>query len=343
MAGENRAAADPVALFQALGKEPYKFGFFQALRRIECAHSGKARIGTSLRPTEDPVRFGQEPSLVFAPSTLSSFKTSKGGFPPRLSVLFFGLFGPNGPLPLHLTEYARDRQRNSDDPTFARFADVFHHRMLSLFYRGWADTQPTTGLDRSDDDRFSHFVGSLFGIGVPALRGRDAMPDFAKLHYAGRFSCPTRNAEGLLALLGDYFEMPVRLQQFVGEWLDMPEDSRMRLGESLQTGALGQTTTLGGRVWECQSKFRLTFGPLDMDDYQRMLPGGLSLTTLIAIVRSYVGDEFNWDVNLILKKECIKPAKLGEFGQLGWTTWMSQETPDHDPGHLYLNPMQEVI
>ncbi|MEL6236605.1 MAG: type VI secretion system baseplate subunit TssG, partial [Pseudomonadota bacterium] len=32
--------------------------------------------------------------------------------PARLRNLFFGLFGPMGPLPIHLTEYARDRARN---------------------------------------------------------------------------------------------------------------------------------------------------------------------------------------------------------------------------------------
>ncbi|MEN8168298.1 MAG: type VI secretion system baseplate subunit TssG, partial [Pseudomonadota bacterium] len=103
------------------------------------------------------------------------------------------------------------------------------------------------------------------------------------------------------------------------------------------------TTTLGERVWECQHKFRLTFGPLSMDDYQRMLPGGTSLTALIAIVRTYVGDGYNWDVCLILNRSEVRPTLLGEFGQLGWTTWMSDEVPDQDPGDLYLNPMQEVI
>lgn len=343
MAGTDRTAADSVALLHALEEAPYRFGFFQALRRIECAYDDKARIGTSNRPQEDPVRFGQEASMAFAPSTLSKFTPSKGGFPPRLSVLFYGMFGPNGPLPLHLTEYARDRLRNANDPTFVRFADVFHHRMLSFFYRAWADAEPTTSLDRPQDDRFSSQVGALFGIGVPAMRDQDAMPDFAKLYFSGRLSGQTRNAEGLLAILRHYFSMPATLQQFVGEWLSMPAHSCMRLGESMQTCALGQTTTLGARVWECQHKFRLTFGPLSMNEYRRLLPGGSSLTRLIAIVRNYVGDEYNWDVHLILEKQEIKPTVLGEFGQLGWTSWIGDREPEEDPDQLYLNPMQEIV
>ena len=343
MAGEDRTASSVVSLYRRLQQEPYKYGFYQALRQIECSFPDKARIGSSIKPGEDPVRFAQEPSMAFAPSTLSSFTLSKAGLPPRLNVLFFGLFGPNGPLPLHLTEYARDRLRNADDPTFARFADMFHHRMLSLFYRSWAETQPTVSLDRPEADYFSETVGSLIGFGIASMRDRDAMPDFAKLHFAGHLSAQTRNAEGLLAVLSRYFSVPVRLEQFVGEWLDMPQRSQMRLGESPLTGMLGQNTTLGSRAWECQQKFRLSFGPLDMEDYQRLLPGGTSLTALIAIVRNYVGDEFDWDAHLILKKECVQPAKLGEFGQLGWTCWMTEQPPDHDVGELYLDPMQEVI
>ncbi len=343
MAGEDRTTSTPLDLFREMQEAPYRFDFFAALRRIECAFPDKARIGTSNRPLEDPVRFGQEPSLAFAPSTLSAFQPGRDGFPPRLMELFFGVFGPNGPLPLHLTEYARDRLRNSDDPTFARFADVFHHRLLALFFRAWADAEPTSGLDRLDDDRFSNLVGALAGLGIEAMRDRDAMPDFAKFHFAGRFSAQTRNAEGLLAILRYYFDMPVSLQEFVGEWLFVPSHSRLRLGETLLTGALGQTTTLRERVWECQQKFRLTFGPLTMTEFQRMLPGGTSLTTLIAIVRNYAGDEHNWDVHLILKKDEVRPTVLGEFGQLGWTSWLSDQPPDSDPDQLYLNPMQEVL
>jgi type VI secretion system protein ImpH len=326
-----------------LQETPYRFGFYQALRQIECAYPQKARIGASSRPVEDPVRFGQEPSMAFAPSTLSALKLSEQGFPPRLSVLFFGLFGPNGPLPIHLTEYARSRMRNEGDATLARFADVFHHRLLSLFYRGWADAEPTIWLDRLDDDGFSDMLAAQIGLGTPALRHRNALPDFAKLYFTGRLSSQTRSAEGLLAILRDYFHIPAVLSQFVGEWLRIPEDSRLRLGSSRLTCALGVTTTLGERVWECQQKFRLTFGPLSLQDYQRMLPGGASLSALIAIVRTYVGDEYDWDVCLILDRREVKPAILGQFGQLGWTTWLSEGPPDHDPQDLYLDPMQEVF
>ena len=138
----------------------------------------------------------------------------------------------------------------------------------------------------------------------------------------------------------DFFRLPVALDEFVGHWLVLPEDCRWRLGESPDTGAMGVTATVGGRVWDRQYKFRLVFGPLGIDDFERMLPGGEHLPRLLALVRNYVGDELAWDVNLILKKEQVPPLKLGSGGRLGWSTWLSSQTPDRDADDLYLQPLR---
>lgn len=113
------------------------------------------------------MRLAQEPSLAFAPATLAAFDPGNEDRAPRLTEYFLGLFGPHGPLPVHLTEYARDRLRNHGDRTFARFADLFHHRMLGLFYRAWADTQPTVSFDRPETDRFNVYVGPSSGWECP--------------------------------------------------------------------------------------------------------------------------------------------------------------------------------
>ncbi len=340
MAHPRRTPTDSVALEKALAQTPYRFDFFQALRRLECLHAEQPRLGRSLRAADDPIRLTQPPSLAFAPATVTAFEPGNEGRPPRLAVDFLGLLGPNGPLPLHLTDYARDRLRNGNDPTFARFLDVFHHRMLSLFYRAWADTQPTVSLDRAESDRFADYVGSLFGLGMKSLRNRDAVPDEAKLHYAGWLSCQTRNAEGLRAILADFFKLPVSIEQFVGHWLKLPADCQCRLGESLETGTLGMTATIGSQVWDCQHKFRIVCGPLNLSDYQRLLPTGDSLERLVTWVRNYLGNELIWDVHLLLKKEEAPPLQLGsETARLGWTSWLTHGALPEDADDLYLDPL----
>jgi type VI secretion system protein ImpH len=340
MAGQARTPSPALsALHRALEAEPWRFGFFRALRLLECLHRDRPRIGESLRPADDPVRFGQRPHVIFAPSSLAGLVPARGESPPRLEVYLFGLFGPNGPLPLHLTEYARERERSFGDPTFARFADVFHHRMLGLFYRAWASAEPTVSHDRPEDDRFAIWLGTLFGIGAPALRDRDAMPDQAKLHFAGRLSAQPRNAEGLGAILAALLRLPVAIEELVGHWMELPENALCRLGESEDTGLLGESVMVGERVWDCQQKFRLVFGPLDLAQYERLLPGGDGLERLVATVRNYLGDELQWDLNLILQRDEVPALHLGTSGRLGWTTWIGNRPVPEDADDLTLEPL----
>lgn len=340
MAGKTGTSSDALALLSELRERPYRFGFFQALRRLECAYDEKPRLGRTVKASDDVVRLGQEPSMAFPASTLASFDAGRSGLPPRMLVYFFGLFGPNGPLPLHLTEHARDRQRNSDDPTFARFADMFHHRMLSLFYRAWADAQPAVQFDRgAESDRFGRYVGTLFGLGFPATRERDAMHDLAKLHYAGRFASQTKSPQGLRDALAGYFGLQTEIVEFVGQWIDLPETSWCRLGEDPETGTLGRSLTVGKRIWDCQQKFRIRFGPMNVEEFRRMLPGSPSLDRLVALVRNYLGDELDWDVNLILKKEEVPPLKLDGSARLGWSSWIKSERADHDAEDVILHPI----
>ncbi|MET0026310.1 MAG: type VI secretion system baseplate subunit TssG [Candidatus Thiodiazotropha sp.] len=339
MASQAGSETHALGLYDQLRQGPYRFDFYQAMRRLECAYPNKPRLGETRHARDDNIRLGQDPTMAFQPSTLSSFREGKDGIPPRLGVYFYGLFGPNGPLPLHLTEYVYERKNNHRDATLVQFLDLFHHRLLSLFYRVWADCQPTVSYDRPEQDRFGDYLGSLFGIGTEHLQLRDAMPDLAKRHYAGRLACQTRNAEGLEAILRDFFRLPVRIDEFVGCWIDLPDNSRCRLGQSEDISTLGSTIILGDRVWQGQQKFRIVLGALSFTDYQRMLPGGESLKRLIAVVKNYIGDELDWELQLILAEAEIPPLQLNGTSQLGWTSWSAQQPLGRDGDDLTLHPL----
>jgi len=327
-----------VILYELLASAPHQFDFFQALRRLECAHRDRPRIGAGLRPLDDAVRLAQVPSLTFSGSTLAAFAPGKEGRPWRLAVNFFGLLGPNGPLPLHLTEYTRDRVQHAGDRTLVHFLDVFHHRLLTLFYRARAMAEPTAQYDRSETDRFAVYVGALCGLGSPALRNRDALPDHAKLHFAGRLAPQVKNAEGLQAMLTELLGVPAQVDEFVGHWMSLPVDCRCQLGKSPTTGTLGASALIGDRVWDYQYKFRVVLGPLGREDYEEFLPDGEILPRVVAIIRNYIGDELAWDLRLVLKRQAVRSVELGRFGRLGWTTWLSTRTPKSDAADLTLSP-----
>lgn len=332
---------DPVELDQLLEAQSARMDFFQVLRLIENARPDLPRIGESLRPRDDAVRFGQYPALIFHASMLERFTRADGDARARLAVNFFGLLGANGPMPVHITEYVRDRLRHGGDATMLAFLDVFHHRMLSLFYRARAVAEPVISLDRAgsgvEADRFSTFVGSLFGIGAPALRERDAIGDFAKLHFAGLLANRARPASGLVSILRAYFKLPLHLEQFVGHWMRLPSASCSRIGRQDNGNRLGATLMLGRGVWDCQHKFRIVIGPLGYRDYCRFMPGGESLQRLLAWVRSYVGLTLEWDVRLILRKEERPPLRLGGATRIGCSSWLASAPADRDPAQMVIN------
>ena len=214
-------------------EDPVGLNFFQAARRVECLFANKPRVGYARRSADDPIQFCQEPSLTFAPTTLQRFEWSARSGKPRLVVNFMGLLGPQGPMPLQVTDYIHDRELNHDDHTLARFLDIFNHRMISLFYRAWACHRQTVSHDRPHEDRFADYIGSLIGIGNAHLRGRDRVPDAAKLHFSGHLGCQARNAEGLRAILENYFGIQTSIEEFVGQWISLPDAYRCRLGGSL--------------------------------------------------------------------------------------------------------------
>jgi type VI secretion system protein ImpH len=322
MASETGPASHLVAALSLLQSEPHRFDFFEAMRCIECAWPMLPRLGTAKRPADEPVRLGQLPFLEFPASMLAPPRADQAGSVPlRIYGYFLGLYGPHGPLPLHLTEYAYDRLINWRDRTLVDFTDVFHHRMLSMFYRAWAQGRPTVSYDRPAEDRFATYAGALLGLAGPALRDRDAWPDRAKWYFSGALAAGTKTRGALEGMLAEYLQLPVRVQECVGEWLAVSHPEQMRLGDP-NTGILGRSV-LGERVWSVQHKVRIILGPVEVGDLLQYLPGSPSLERLRAAVLNFLGFEYAWDLQLVMRRSSLPSLKLGQFGHLGWSSWVA--------------------
>jgi type VI secretion system protein ImpH len=140
-----------------------------------------------------------------------------------------------------------------------------------------------------------------------------------------------------VAILREYFKLPLQVEQFVGHWMRLPAGIQSRIGRAEDGNRLGASLVLGRAVWDCQSKFRIVIGPLGYDDYRRFSPGGDSLKRLLAWVRNYVGLTLDWDVRLILKKEEMPALRLGGATRVGWSTWLASAPARRDPDHMLIN------
>ena len=323
-------------LWQALCAEPWRFDLFALLRRLEALNSGQPRLGCAPRPSLEALRIGQEPSSSFAPSALATAQL-RGALPPKLRIFSFGLFGPNGPLPLAMTEYAHERAIHAGDRALTEFADLFHHRLILLFYRAWAQAQSTASLDRADDDDFSRYTASLIGYGLPGQLDADSVPGHARMNHAGHLVRQTRNAEGLARMLGNFFRATAAIEQRVGHWLPIPRDQRSRLGQ-ITGGRLGVDSVAGAAVWDRQHRFRVVLGPLPLALYEHLLPAAPGARQLRDWVRGYVGIELDWDVRLVLRKQDVVGARLSGSARLGWTSWLAPPAPARDRDDYLYTP-----
>jgi type VI secretion system protein ImpH len=321
MAGADRDQAGTLTPLDELRQAPERFTLFGALRLIEQTHPERPRLGESRKASDDRVRIAQEPHLYFAPTEVLAFGANDGDVP-ELEQLGFGVFGPNGALPLHLTELAYSRKRQLDDPALADFINTFQHRFASLFYRAWANTDPCTSLDRPGADQFRLYLGALIGIGAAGARERDAVLDYAKLSRVGLFAPHTRSGFALEKILAEYFELAVEVIPFIGTWLDIAPDAWCRLARTPEYALLGVGATLGTSTWQCQSRFEIALGPLRIGDFVNFLPGSRGLEQLKAIVRLFTNEQWYWHVRLLLEPADLPPIRLGQSGWLGWTTWL---------------------
>ena len=317
--------------------------FFHLIRRLDAVfdREGFPRTGWSTRREGDAVHLGQGPFLEFAPRSIQQWSLTpvdRSQFGrPVLLVYFLGLFGPNGPLPIHLTEYALDRERRRDF-TFSNFANIFQHRFLALFYRAWAAPRIEVDFDRTGA-RFPVWLGCLAGLrtgeessaespGQPTPVGDPALWHLwmARHRFAGQFAGRTRHAEGLASILSGFLGVPIRIETFRPNWMTVPKGMETRLGDP-ENGSLGVTALLGDRVWECQGEFRVRMGPLSLEQLERLLPGTDGYRQVRAIVGEYAPAELAWDMQLVLSGHEVPALGLNGSRRLGYTTFLSATGP----------------
>jgi type VI secretion system protein ImpH len=345
-------------------------------------------VGRDGGPNSEIVRFRVHQAVNFPASAIYDLQLARPDAPPVMTVTFMGLTGPAGVLPRHYTELLMrlEREAKSAEKYALRdWLDLFNHRLISLFHRAWEKYRfyvpyARGEYARTEPDAFTTCLYSLVGLGTPTLRGRlctsawverggqpqeqrlAKIEDLALLYYGGLLAQRPRSAVNLQALVSDYFQVPVAVRQFEGQWLRLDEPNQSRLGLEDGNSRLGIDCVVGERVWDIQSKIRLVLGPLTYEQFLEFLPDRSSGTgaspgehrrdagatgvadnrgqlrkaffLLSHLVRLFVGPELDFDVQLILQAAEVPPCRLegqAEVGpRLGWNTWLGRHPQTHD-------------
>lgn len=339
------------SVIQQFKEQPYNYSFFQAVRLLErsAAHeknTNKNRANNPaalfLPPATEAIRFHTHQTLSFPSaeiSELEDIKRKSGKEQWNLLVNFMGLTGGCGVLPYHYTELILQRLKVKDT-SIQHFFDLFNHRTISLFYQASSKyklpieyerkklNQPVT---RQRDDQTQALL-SLIGLGTGYLTDRLHTKDESLLYYSGLFTQQIRTSTGLKQILSSHFDIPVEINEFIGQWQDLIDDVRTRLpgkeNPQGQNNHLGKSVMLGRKGWFAQGKISIMLGPLDSQQLHKFSPGTKTLKALNELVHLYAGMEYNYDFIIQIKRADI-PDKIQLNSKkppiIGWNTWLSSK------------------
>lgn len=311
---------------ESLRLEPDRFDL-DAAAAVLIAASGRADPAAA-------VRFKAMAGMAYPAADVTAVQGE--GTSLEAVVAVTGLTGPTGLLARTYSDTAIiERRRRST--AFSDFLDVLSQRALgaildaAMKYRphlaaGKAQVAARRNEPDAGHDPMRDVLLALTGYATPNLAARLPTGTDPLLFYAGHFSAWPRSAERLSLLLSDWLGQPVEVEQFAGTWLKlgMEDMSRLPIGEAGQFNQLGVDAALGERAWDIQSRIVLRIGPLDLEGFRALLPDGALLSRLASLVRSYLGPQLGFAINLVLAAPAVPlPATSGpDAARLGWSAWL---------------------
>jgi type VI secretion system protein ImpH len=309
--------------------QPEAMGFFELLRRLE---TKGVRFGRAGGPDLEPARLGQRVRLNFATQDVARFVPGVDGGPAKVDVEVIGLLGPEGAMPLHMTRWIMARlsdrwfsggqDTETSDTTFLDFCNMLQHRMLALYWRGWADARPEVQIEMGSGGRLQAMLNAMAGVGLPGVAAVSAVSSDSGLavRFATSLASAVNGTERLTRYLADLLDAPVALVEFLGHWLDIPAPLQTRLGQ--QHAGLGTGAVIGARTFQRQTRAELRVGPLSLAMYQRLLADKTLRSDLRRAIRFVAGEDIQFDLRLVLARDAIPDPRLGQC-RLGRTTWVS--------------------
>jgi type VI secretion system protein ImpH len=340
---DDRARIDPL-----LARGP-QFGFFQAMRQLEAALAGHARVGHLGPPQAERIRLRPNLSLSFATGDIASIDrlAERPGEASRYELVtgFLGIYGVSSPLPSYITEDLMGLEEHN--PLQRRFLDLFNHRLLSLFYRAWQKYRCSDADMAGPDGAYTKRLLLLLGLHhLPdACDGR--LVNLQLIRFAELLTQHPRSALSLETCLRRFFPgIPIEVQPCIAVWTPIPPDQRSRLG--LQGVSLGEDFWLGEDVCNRSTTFRVAIGPVDYRTFRDFLPGAGRRHELEALVAVFNQDGLDCEISIAVrigqhadgdgdggKQEGFASVRLGDASHLlGLNVRLGDGDDDPDAIHL---------
>ncbi len=312
MASEKRQSRASVE--QELFQRAFCFNFFKAVHLLESFCRGNPP-GKSLSPAQDPMRFRVQPDSAFPASDIFEIRLADNGRQPELVVNFMGLIGPKGMLPDWYNEHAQ-KQIHKKDYAFTDFLDLFHNRLVLLFYLAWKKYRLPENYRPDFKDPISKCMRHIIGIGGCEPDAEKEFLQFAQkrlIYFSGLVSRSIPTVARMETIVSHATGVAVRVEQFIERMLPIHEEDSSCLGR--QNGIIGRNALCGSRVRDIHSFFRVVIGPMSWENYLAFQPGSRNLAMVKKLITCLAGIEYEFELHLVLRGPDIPALGLGNRTQ----------------------------
>lgn len=309
-------------LLQALEGRIAEGNLYRFCQLLEQALPGHPALGSTARPSDDPVRFRPDPGMGFPAGELKAIETDdrRPLAPATVRTRLLGLYGVDSPLP---TAYLDDiAQRREGHEALEAFLDIFNHRVFTQLYRIWRKYSYPATFEPGGTDSTSQCLLGLVGLGIPGTANHVATPISRFLALLSVMRLPTRNAEGVMALVK--LLAPNTRVSVTPHW---PQRIALAQPASLSVARpvrLSQGMPLGSVGRDANSQLHLALFTEDRQEAQGWLPGARLHGDLLVLLRVYLGWRCTARLELCLPEHCLPqpvlgraPVLLGLTGLLG--------------------------
>lgn len=300
-------------LLPALLQHATQMNFFRFCELMELAAPDRAPLGAEDSPKNEPIRFRSRPKLGFPNREIDAveFDLDEPTAPPAIRTTFLGLYGVDARMPSYfIDEIAQNR--DGAEP-LAAFLDLFHHRIVTQYYRVWRKYRYPAGFRKDASDKVSSYLLSFSGLGIGEPEIRQELETRTLLATLGLTGQRTRTAEGLAGVLQHAVpEATVTVTEFHPTWVRISDFEPMPLGENC---------LLGRGFTDRSNTVRVRFCPQTKEAVQSLMPGDPAHSKIMALLRYYMGYEAQAQLEMAVRSDLMpKPALNSTQVSLGYNT-----------------------
>ncbi len=322
------SARDPSApVLERLLAAPGRFDFAQAVDLLQQVArrtgAGAAALGRGCDPRKEALALSATFELSFRSQPIERVAVDADGAY-TLMLNFFGLAGPDGPLPDAYVELIRSHLLAHDTGT-VEFLSLFQHRLLSLAYRAEHESRAAAPYDAPGGGPLTPALLALLG-----RQGGAADDDCRPMLLANLPTCAQQRHSfpGFLTLIERQFGVAAQGRQWAGRWIALPACLQTVLGQQGHNDRLGEGAVLGRRAWDEGGAVRVDLGRVGQALYLALLPGGARHRELCLLCAWYLGPNLACYLRMALAPDEVPAPVLGPATLLGHTAGWRRRRPN---------------